>query len=117
VEEAGGLRRRRVYRVGAKGRAAIKAWIDKPVDVVRGMQEVSLRFAFMEGIAGRGGCIRFLESLARELEKYLPTLRGHLKAFGGKMPLSTRLALQSGIMGYEASLAWAKLALEEYRRI
>jgi hypothetical protein len=33
----------------------------------------------------------------------------------GKMPLSGRLALDSGIRGYETLLEWAKYALATYK--
>jgi DNA-binding PadR family transcriptional regulator len=119
VAEAGALRRRKVYRLSDSGKDAIARWLGKPVerdDVVRGMRELSLRFAFMEGALGREMCVTFLESLVRELADYIPVLRGHARLQKGNVSRSGRLALEGGIMGYESQLAWARLALRSYRR-
>jgi DNA-binding PadR family transcriptional regulator len=119
IDRSSAIRRRKLYRLTPKGETALKNWLGKPIErgnVIRGMGELSLRFAFMEQITGPDACIDFLESMARELASYIPTLRKHLKLQKSKMPRSASLALQSGIMGYQSQLAWAKLAIKSFRR-
>jgi DNA-binding PadR family transcriptional regulator len=118
VEEGSGLRRRKIYRLSAGGVAELKKWLTRPVtseDVVRGMEELLLRFAFMDSVIGRSVSIEFLRALERELKSYVPTLREFLKSEQSKMPTSGRLALESGIRSYEAHLRWVRDAIATYR--
>ncbi len=82
---------------------------------MRGMRELSLRFAFLESVLGRGACVPFLEALERELARYIPTLRRHLDTQRSTNLLSASLALECGVMGYESQLAWARLALTRFK--
>lgn len=119
VENGAGLRRRRVFRPTPAGMTALKSWLSLPLsrnDVVRGLDGVMLRFAFLDRILGKEGAVRFLEQLNHELRSYVPTLREFLRAQGKVMPLSGRLALESGALGYETQLEWTKQALAAYRR-
>ena len=116
VEERGGLRRRRLLRPTAAGLAAFRKWQTKPIvrdDLVRHVDELMVRFAFMDESLGPRASVRFLKSFARELSDYIPDLRTHLVA---AMPPSGRLALESGIQGYETLLRWAKNASAMYER-
>src|SRR3974377_2146876 len=57
VEEAGRLRRRCVYRLSPKGLAELKKWLARPIertDVLRGVPELMLRFAFLHPALGAG---------------------------------------------------------------
>ena len=58
--------------------------------------------------------IRLLQSLARELAAYLPTLHAYLSENRRQMPLSGRLALESGIRAYEEQSRWVRDSLEAY---
>ena len=75
-----------------------------------------LRFAFSEGAAGAEAAIRLIRSLQTELQAYIPLLREHLKLQQEKMPLSGKLALEGGVMEYEAQLQWTRNALVAYER-
>src|ERR1700734_1512981 len=49
--QLGGLRRRRVFEITAKGAASLKAWQSRPIveeDMVHHVAELLLRFAFMD---------------------------------------------------------------------
>lgn len=119
VQPAGGLRRRRVYRLTSKGLAALKAWQNKPVhrqDVMRRMEELLLRFAFMDLTVGPARAESFLRELARELSAYIPVLERYLHSHAREMPLSGRLSLESGIREYEARLRWARKSIARYKR-
>lgn len=119
VEESTSLRKRRVFRITPKGLAAFKAWLKKPVtrdDVIRRLGELMLRFAFMELVLGAGHAAGFLRQFSEELSSYIPSLEQFLEANGKKMPLSARLALECGVMEYDARLKWAKSSLAIYEQ-
>jgi len=42
-------------------------------------------------------------------------LQEHLRSIEAKLSRSARLALRSGIMGYECQAAWARMALDDYQ--
>jgi DNA-binding PadR family transcriptional regulator len=117
MAEGSGLRRRRIFELTARGRAEFRRWQRQPVtrnDVVRNMDALMLRFAFMDQCAGKGATLRFLEAFHRELAAYIPGLRKYLKANREYMPQSGRLALESGIQAYETQLRWTKTAMRTY---
>lgn len=121
VEESAGLRRRRVYQVTQRGRAALKAWLKAPItrdDVMRRMGDLMLRFAFMDVVMAPVQAARFLRELEREIAAYLPELHEFLSAHASEMPLSGHLALESGVGEYEHRLQWARssAALYEQRK-
>jgi DNA-binding PadR family transcriptional regulator len=119
IEGSSGLRRRKLFRLTAAGTAALKKWLRGPVTrdhVVRSLPELMLRFAFVHGVLGENAAIAFLKALSRELKSYVPVLQGYLGTYGSAMPLSGRLALESGIRGYEAQLQWARMAQAAYEQ-
>jgi len=118
VLESSSLRRRRVFRPTASGRRAFRAWQTQPIasdDVIRRLDELMLRFSFMDETANPAAARQFLKALIRELRSYIPVLRQFLKANGRQMPLSGRLALGSGLHSYEALFWWAETALRKYK--
>jgi PadR family transcriptional regulator AphA len=117
VEDRAGLRRRRVYRLTASGEKEFKHWLAQPVtrkEVVSGLGELMLRFAFMEQALGATGAIAFLRKFRIELDAYLPELKKYLEEYGAQMPLSGMLALDSGIRNYETLQQWCEYALQKY---
>jgi DNA-binding PadR family transcriptional regulator len=118
VEESTSLRKRRVFEITAAGLEALKAWLMKPVthdDVVRGLGDLLLRFAFMDRTVGEERTIEFLEEFAVEIEGYLPSLQGFLLSHASDMSLSARLALESGVQEYEMRLRWVRASAAQYR--
>jgi hypothetical protein len=79
------------------------------------LNELMLRFAFLDGAAGRAATIQFLQAFEAELKVYVTTLNGFLKIHAEKLGMSGRLALESGILGYEAQLQWASHAIHVYQ--
>jgi DNA-binding PadR family transcriptional regulator len=115
--EGSGLRRRRIFELTARGRAEFRRWQTQPVmrdDVVRNIDVLMLRFAFMDQFAEKGGTLRFLKAFHKELAAYIPNLRKYLKSNREYMPQSGRLALESGIQAYETQLRWTKMAMRTY---
>lgn len=119
VKAGSGMRRRRVFHLTAPGTAQLRKWIARPVlraDVIRGLDEVMLRFAFSEPIAGPSVSVQILKSLRDELTAYIPELHLQLSAGRAIMPTSGRLALENGIQGYKCLLQWTRRALATYER-
>jgi PadR family transcriptional regulator AphA len=119
IEEGPGMRRRQVFRVTAKGLAEIKKWIARPVtreDMIRGPQEVILRFAFSEMVVGPAASVDLLRSLEAALQLYVISLNEELKAMPAMMPSSGRLAFECGVRGNQGLLDWTHYALTTYER-
>jgi DNA-binding PadR family transcriptional regulator len=118
IEETTGLRRKKTYRLSAEGLRELKKWLRKPVtreDIVWGMEEISLRFAFSDSVIGEGNSTELLDALERELNQYLPVLHEYLKSHGSHLTTSGRLSLEMGIRVYEAQLQWTRDALAIYQ--
>jgi DNA-binding PadR family transcriptional regulator len=118
VEAGSGLRRRKVFSVTAAGLAALKKWLTSSFgqeDVAKRLNELMLRFAFLDDVAGEAATLRFLHSFEAALNLYVPILRGFLKDHAASMPASGRLALENGTLGYEAQLQWASRAIDFYK--
>jgi PadR family transcriptional regulator AphA len=117
VKDSVGLRRRRVYRITASGKRELTKWLSQPVtrdEIIRGMGEVMLRFAFTEHALGVEASTAFLRKIRVELNAYVPGLKQYLKENASQMPLSGMLALDCGIRNYEALQQWVEYAIERY---
>jgi len=119
VEDSAGLRRRRIYHITTTGIAELKKWLSKPVeqtDVMRGAQELMLRFSFMDHALGQEAVIAFLGEFRTALKSYLAGLESYARGNAKQMPLSGRLALESGIRGYRGMYDWTGYAIQAYRQ-
>ncbi len=119
VEEGSGMRRRQIFRLTPNGLDELEQWIRRPVtreDLVRGPQEIMLRFAFSEIAAGATAAVELLRSLETELQAYVADLHQELEAFPPAMPMSARLAFESGIRGTQCFLDWTHYALATYEK-
>lgn len=117
IESGSGMRRRKVLRLTPAGFEALKEWLTRPLvrhEIANRLPELMLRFSFLDGAIGVAATLQFLQSFEAELKAYLPTLKKILKEMAAKMPLSGRLALENGILGYEAQLQWATNAIKQY---
>ena len=117
--EGPGRRGRKMFEVTSRGRAEFRRWQTQPVmqqDLVRNLDALMLRFAFMDQFAEKGAALRFLKSFQKELAAYIPNLRKYLKSNRDHMPRSGRLALESGIQAYETHLRWTRGAVATYRQ-
>lgn len=119
VEERAGLRRRRVYRLTDSGDRELKQWLSQAVtrdEIIRGLGELMLRFAFMEHALGAEAAMSFLQKLRVQLGEYVPGLKQYLKLHGPEMPLSGMLALDSGVRNYETLQQWVEHAIQTYEQ-
>jgi DNA-binding PadR family transcriptional regulator len=118
VEQRSGLRQRQVFRLTPKGLAELKQWITRPVtreDLVRGGQEVMLRFAFSEPAIGATASLAILKSLETALQPHLKHLHEQLQAMKAA-PASARLALECGVRSYESLFDWTRDAITTYEK-
>lgn len=109
-------RPRELFTVTAQGERALRSWLGAPVEretVIWEMDEIMLRFALMEGVLATGEAKAFLESLARECERYSAELIGFVRELKGMGNIYGRLALENGLEEYEAKARWARRALAE----
>ena len=105
--------------IHAAGQSSLKRWAGLGLtrdDVVSNFKEVVLRFGFMDEVLGREASASFHKSLIAELAAYVPSLRVYLDATGEDVSLSGKLALESRILQYEATLQWTEKALAAYER-
>lgn len=107
-------RKRQVYRITAAGKRGLVDWLSQSIsreDIVHRLEELMLRFAFLDGNVGRDVTLRFLDQMVQALEEYVRELRDYFKNFGPAIVLDTgRLAFESGIQSYESNLNWARSA-------
>lgn len=116
-QQAGSGRRRQIVSLAPKGTAELKHWITLPVmqqEIVSGLREFMLRFAFSETVLGAAASVELLRGLERELKVVLPSLREQQTTLKPQMPLSGMLALDSGVRGHEALLEWCEHGLRAY---
>jgi len=112
-----GLRRKRVFRLSPSGLAKLKTWLTRPVqreDIIRHVDQLLVRFGFMDETVGAEGTIDLLRQMESGLAAYVPELQTFLAAHGPAMSLSGRLALESGISSYKSFLVWSRYALRQY---
>lgn len=119
VEESAGMRRRQIFRNTPKGLAQLKKWLKRPItrdDVMRRIGELMLRFAFVDQTLGPESTESFLAEYAKVLAEYVPSLHEFHRIASSKMPMSARLAFESGIEEYEVRLKWARTSLARYQQ-
>ena len=129
IEEAGWIRGREgtgttrrqriVYEVTRSGLKTLRQHLSRPVtheDIIWHMDELMMRFAFMDPLVGRQATLRFLQDLESAIDSHAAGLRRYLESARDSMPLCGRLALENGIEGYETNARWARRAMDELQR-
>jgi DNA-binding PadR family transcriptional regulator len=126
IEEAGWIhsvtaegrtrRQRVVYEITARGCKIFKEHLSQPVtqeDVTWRLDQLMLRFAFMDGVIGRERIVQFLQEFAAQMDIHVADLRRYLESVIGIMPPCGRLAMESGIQDYEMHAQWARRAIRK----
>ncbi len=119
VERGGTLRPKRVFSPTRKGLAELRRWLEPPVsgdDVIWRLDELMLRFAFMDRLVSRAETLRFLESFRDAIDAYVGVLETHRAEMDSTSSLHGRLALESGIAGYQTQARWVRHALGTLRK-
>ncbi len=118
--EAGSARKRRVFRVTAAGRTAFLGWLTTEItreDIVHRLDDLMLRFAFLGENVERDVTLKFVDELVTALEEYTKELREYYGKFGAGIQSETgKLAFESGIQSYEATLQWARSARKKLEK-
>jgi DNA-binding PadR family transcriptional regulator len=116
----GRTRRQRVaYEATARGLRALREHLSRPVtpeDVTWHLDDLMMRFAFMDGIVGRAAAIRFLRDFATQIDAHVADLRQYFDGARETLPVCGRLAMENGIESYEMYARWARRAVEELQR-
>lgn len=115
VEDQERSKKRRVFALTSTGRNCLIKWLHQAVsreEVYRHMDELLLRFAFMDKLVSTANQLHFL----RQIENFLPTkiqeLQGFLEEHSKNIPLNGRLAIMHGIAVLQAHHVWVQKALE-----
>ena len=102
------------FQITKKGVLVLKNWLIQPIeknDVEKKIDELLLRFAFMEILADKKEKITFLSSFRDLLHAYIQGLQTFFNIECNTMPLHGRLAFQYGIDSNKTSLKWCKKTL------
>jgi DNA-binding PadR family transcriptional regulator len=117
VTPPGGTGRPRlVYEITGGGLGVLKKHLSRSVtkeDILWRMDDLMLRFAFMDGLVGRAKMLRFLQEFASQIEAHVADLRRYFDGAGDILPPCGRLALENGIQSYKMNAQWARQAIRE----
>lgn len=119
IEKGSGLRHREIFRLTPAGVAELRKWIARPIasdDLTHGYEEIMLRFAFSETVAGPVASLELLESLHGALKTHVQALHREFEASHQLMPRSGRLAFECGMRGVESFLEWTEYAIACYSK-
>ena len=106
-------RRKQEFRMTSAGRRAFLAWLRLPPtrgEVVRDLDGLQLRFAFMSQAVPVEVPLAFLDQLEHELAQHLRGLEEFFATAQGGMTPTGRLAFESGLGSVRAAAAWCEHA-------
>ncbi len=110
-------RAKRVYRLTAKGVAALDKWLAIKPDIAELNTDAALlmlRFGFMDGRRSRAEISGFLSDLNNALTEQARDLDTRIKEFRRIGADHAALTLEAGLMGVRAHLRWAEKANREF---
>ena len=111
------LRPKKLYQPSDEGRQVFREWLLQDVsadDLSGNLDELMLRFAFHSVLNDAGATRAFLEGFSTELEAYIEDLRKQAELFPEEVPIHASLALEAGLVQYEALSHWARKALRHF---
>jgi DNA-binding PadR family transcriptional regulator len=116
--EKDNARKRQVFAVTHAGTRALLDWLRKPVtreDVIWRLDQLMLRFAFLDGNVDRPTALLFLEGFEAALAVYTRELREFEKNFPTPARSSTGyLAFKYGADAYHEQLAWVRRVRKQF---
>lgn len=104
------------FEITKNGKLELIKWLSQPlqkIDVEKKIDELILRFAFMDSLLDLHQKINFLTSFKDLLSTYIKDLQSFHKAEFDKFPLHGRLAFEYGIASYKTTFNWSKTALKQ----
>ncbi len=103
------------FTMTSSGRESLKRWLVEPIngeEITRRLDEILLRFAFMDSLIPKERQIIFLEDFAHHLHLILKEMKTFYRIHGNTLPLNGKLAFENGLAIHEAHFGWAKKALK-----
>lgn len=100
-----GGRRKRLFRLTPAGRRAWISWLRRSptrADVIWSMDHLMVRFAFMGEVLPAAQAVRFLEALAREIDRHVEDLRRFRREAAAGMSITGSLAYDAGVEAFDA---------------
>lgn len=102
------------FQITQNGKQILQTWLSKPLEkkeVEKKIDELFLRFAFMDTLVDYKHKIIFLKSFRDLLSSYIGELQEYHRNESNNMPLHGRLAYEYGIESNKTALKWCKKAL------
>ncbi|MFC1717850.1 PadR family transcriptional regulator [Candidatus Poribacteria bacterium] len=116
VEGKNTLRPKRVYTLTEKGAEVLRQQISQPVaqdDIIWRMDELMLRFVFMDHILGQEKAVNFLKEFILRIEAYIPSLQEQFEEIRDSGVLYGAFALEHGIEMYKTNIRWARHVIKQ----
>lgn len=113
------LRPKKLYLPSEEGRQIFREWLLQnvsPEDMRGNLDDLMLRFAFHYVLDSTEATRTFLEGFSNELNDYIEELKEQSEQFPDEAPIHSRLALDAGLVQYEALADWARKALCHFDR-
>ena len=106
-----------LFHITPLGVRNIRAWLTAPVtksEVASSVDLALLKFAFLPSIDDAQVTLTFLNGFKSAIAEQIADLKAYLSSPEGKtVSQHGRLAVENGLMGYEAHLNWAIRAIGE----
>lgn len=102
------------YRLTILGKKELQNWCSKPAsfnEIQNKMNELMLRFVFMEYFVDTDTVISFLSSVKQNINKYIEQLVDYYDQNKTSIPFHSKLAMEQGIEMVRANLEWTEHAL------
>lgn len=103
------------YRLTSTGKSFLLRWLQQEViaeDVFKRMEELLLRFAFMDQLIAKEQQVQFLQQIAGFLPKKILELQQFHEDHIDAIPLNGLLAIQHGIAVFKAHYRWVQQTLK-----
>jgi len=112
-------RRKTVFSATPKALTELRKWLHGPItreEVRYDPPALMLRFVICAQLFGDAAAHKFLLQLSSRVQEIIQELETYLTGPGKSLPLSGRLAVEQGLEGYRALVAWATRAGQELHR-
>ena len=104
-------RGRTLFRLTPKGRAALAAWLRRPVteaEIADRLEDVMLRLSFQHHVGDDAAAHRYLARVGAAARAHAANLRSYIDRSAKGFPAGARLALESGLNTYVSLARWAE---------
>ncbi len=119
IDRAGTLKPRRMFRLTAKGKRAIKERLKAPItrrDVIWHLDDLMIRFVYAEEILGFNASLEIARNYRREIKAFTREFSAYVRDVGEGLNLMARLALENGVESYQQQLRWSERAVRSLEK-